>query len=113
LKDWAEATKGVDGAESAEVVAAGHSGGTVPTEPFHLDIVVKDGGGKNIQTKNPHTNKPTNTGMHTLVRTRKTSTPRRMPGRRVTRELNIWHSSILRVLDQSSQLDISFSLYFS
>jgi hypothetical protein len=41
--------------------AAGHSGGTVPTEPFHLDIVVKDGSGKNIQTKNPHTNKPTNT----------------------------------------------------
>ena len=41
--------------------AAGHSGGSVPSEPFHLDVVVKDAHGHTIPTENPHTKKKTNT----------------------------------------------------
>jgi len=39
---------------------AGHEGGTVPNEPFHLNIVVKDGRDKIIQTDNPATKKKAN-----------------------------------------------------
>jgi hypothetical protein len=37
----------------------GHAGGTVETEPFHCNVVVKDKDGKIIQTTDPHTNEPT------------------------------------------------------
>ncbi|KAF8546957.1 hypothetical protein OG21DRAFT_1490652 [Imleria badia] len=72
LKAWAAKTKGVDdaGAESAVVTGAGHSGGTVTTEPFHLDVQVKDAKGHFIPTENPHTKKPTNT-WHAYIATSK------------------------------------------
>ena len=41
--------------------APGHHGGTESTEPWHLDVVVKDGHGHIIKTENHHTKKPTNT----------------------------------------------------
>jgi hypothetical protein len=37
----------------------GHTGGTVETEPFHCNVVVKDKDGKIIQTTNLHTNELT------------------------------------------------------
>ena len=82
LEEWAKKTKGVDdkGAEEVVVVlvmdldfiasvsrshtlhrAAGHEGGTVPTEPFHLGVHVKDAKGHPIKTENPHTKKQTET----------------------------------------------------
>lgn len=39
---------------------AGHKGGTVRTEPFHLNVHVRDKEGEFIKTQNPHTERFTN-----------------------------------------------------
>ncbi|KAI0265563.1 hypothetical protein BC834DRAFT_843463 [Gloeopeniophorella convolvens] len=47
------------GAEIAEITSTGHSGGTQPSEPFHIVFRAQTKDGKLFTTVNPHTKKPT------------------------------------------------------
>ncbi|KIN95057.1 hypothetical protein M404DRAFT_1007849, partial [Pisolithus tinctorius Marx 270] len=45
---------------NTNMIAAGHSGGTHPKEPYHCNVLVTNRAtGQKIQTTNPHTGKKT------------------------------------------------------